>query len=128
MEVGPLARTLLAYAAGKPDVKAAVDGALAKLSLPPAALFSTMGRIAARALEAEIMVGHLSGWVAQLDDNNGSAPHRGRSPRGAAGVYGLGNRTYTRGGVYPTPSGGSGAHANPVLGGRNRRAHRQVSR
>ena len=28
-----------------------------------------MGRIAARALEAEIMAGHLSEWVAQLDDN-----------------------------------------------------------
>jgi hydrogenase large subunit len=28
-----------------------------------------MGRIAARALEAEIMVGHLEQWVAKLDDN-----------------------------------------------------------
>lgn len=69
MEVGPLARTVIAYASGKPDVKTAVDGALAKLNLPAAALFSTMGRIAARALEAEIMAGHLSEWVAQLDDN-----------------------------------------------------------
>ncbi|MEI9977602.1 MAG: nickel-dependent hydrogenase large subunit [Edaphobacter sp.] len=69
MEVGPLARTLIAYASGDQQVKKAVDGALAKLSLPPAALYSTMGRIAARAIEAEIMVGRLSGWVAQLDDN-----------------------------------------------------------
>ncbi|MBB6143836.1 Ni,Fe-hydrogenase I large subunit [Silvibacterium bohemicum] len=69
METGPLARTLIAYASGKPDVKTAVDGALAKLNLPLSALYSTMGRIAARALEAEIMVGRLSGWVAQLDDN-----------------------------------------------------------
>jgi Ni,Fe-hydrogenase I large subunit len=69
MEVGPLARTLIAYASGNDRVKKIVDDALEKLSLPPAALYSTMGRIAARALEAEIMVGRLSGWVAQLDDN-----------------------------------------------------------
>ncbi|QMV19885.1 hydrogenase 1 large subunit [Granulicella sp. 5B5] len=69
MEVGPLARTLVAYASGDDQVKKIVDAALAKLSLPPSALYSTMGRIAARAIEAEIMVGRLSGWVAQLDDN-----------------------------------------------------------
>ncbi len=69
MEVGPLSRTLIAYAAGKPQVKAAVDGALAQLNLPLTALFSTMGRIAARAIEAQILVGQLSGWVAKLDDN-----------------------------------------------------------
>jgi hydrogenase large subunit len=69
MEVGPLARTLVAYASGDEQVKKVVDAALTKLNLPPSALYSTMGRIAARALEAEIMVGRLSGWVAQLDDN-----------------------------------------------------------
>lgn len=69
MEVGPLSRTLIAYAAGKPQVKAAVDGALAQLNLPLTALFSTMGRIAARAIEAQILVCQLSAWVAKLDDN-----------------------------------------------------------
>lgn len=69
MEVGPLARTLIAYASGDEQVKKAVDAALTTLSLPQSALYSTMGRIAARAIEAEIMVGRLSGWVAQLDDN-----------------------------------------------------------
>ena len=69
MEVGPLARLLVAYASGDDQVKKAVDAALAKLNLPASALYSTMGRIAARALEAEIMVGRLSGWVAQLDAN-----------------------------------------------------------
>ena len=48
-EVGPLARTLIAYASGKDSVKKLVDGTLAKLNLPLTALFSTMGRIAARA-------------------------------------------------------------------------------
>lgn len=69
MEVGPLARTLIAYASGHQEVRQLVDGTLTKLNLPPNALFSTMGRIAARALEADIMVGRLSGWIAQLDDN-----------------------------------------------------------
>ena len=69
MEVGPLARTLIAYAKGSEPVKKLVDGALAKLNLPLTGLFSTMGRIAARALESAIMVGHLEEWVAKLDDN-----------------------------------------------------------
>jgi hydrogenase large subunit len=69
METGPLARTLITYASGNQQVKALVDSTLAKLKLPPTALYSTMGRIAARALEADIMVGRLSNWVAQLDDN-----------------------------------------------------------
>ena len=50
MEVGPLARLLVAYASGQPDVKTLVDSTLATLKAPPAALFSTLGRIAARAL------------------------------------------------------------------------------
>ncbi len=69
MEVGPLARTLVAYASGDQQVKQLVDSTLAKLKLPASALFSTLGRVAARALEADIMVSRLSDWVAQLDDN-----------------------------------------------------------
>jgi Ni,Fe-hydrogenase I large subunit len=69
MEVGPLARAVISYASGNAEVKKRVDGALAKLNLPPTALFSTMGRIAARALEADYMADTLSVWVQQLDDN-----------------------------------------------------------
>jgi Ni,Fe-hydrogenase I large subunit len=69
MEVGPLARTLVAYASGDQLVKQLVDSTLAKLKLPASALFSTLGRVAARALEADILVSRLSDWVAQLDDN-----------------------------------------------------------
>jgi Ni,Fe-hydrogenase I large subunit len=69
MEVGPLARTLVAYVAGKPNVKKAVDGVLAKFGAPPTALFSTLGRIAARAIEAQLIANELEGWVNQLDDN-----------------------------------------------------------
>lgn len=51
MEVGPLARLLVAYASGRQDVKDIVDGTLQKLNVPVAALFSTLGRTAARGLE-----------------------------------------------------------------------------
>jgi len=51
MEVGPLARYLVAYARGQEDIKAQVDGLLAALDLPLTALFSTLGRTAARGLE-----------------------------------------------------------------------------
>ncbi len=69
MEVGPLARLLVAYASGQPDVKALVDATLAKLKAPPAALFSTLGRVAARALETQLLASHLVGWIEQLGNN-----------------------------------------------------------
>ncbi|MBZ5534290.1 MAG: nickel-dependent hydrogenase large subunit [Acidobacteriia bacterium] len=67
MEVGPLARMLVAYASGHNDVQAVVNGVLAKLGAPATALFSTLGRIAARAIETQIMVHKLKGWVEDLD-------------------------------------------------------------
>jgi hydrogenase large subunit len=69
VEVGPLARTLIAYASGNAAVQQAVNGVLAKFNAPPTALFSTLGRIAARAIEAQIVAGQLGNWVAELDDN-----------------------------------------------------------
>ena len=52
MEVGPLARVMIAYAKGDTDVKQLVDDVLKKLDLPITALHSALGRTAARALEA----------------------------------------------------------------------------
>ena len=69
MEVGPLARMLVAYASGNTEVKTLVDATLAKLNAPPAALFSTLGRVAARALETQMTVNHLEGWFEQLRQN-----------------------------------------------------------
>jgi hydrogenase large subunit len=69
MEVSPLARTLVAYAAGNPAVRKHVDAALQALNAPPTALFSTLGRIAARAIEAQIMADQLPNWIAELDDH-----------------------------------------------------------
>jgi hydrogenase large subunit len=51
MEVGPLARYLVAYARGQEDIKEQVDSLLADLDVPVTALFSTLGRTAARGLE-----------------------------------------------------------------------------
>lgn len=51
MEVGPLARVLVGYARGREDFKAVVDKALKDLDIPVTALFSTLGRTAARGLE-----------------------------------------------------------------------------
>ncbi len=53
MEVGPLARMVIAYMAGNTQVKELVDGALKKLDVPITALFSTLGRTAARGLECQ---------------------------------------------------------------------------
>lgn len=51
MEVGPLSRVLIGYAKGISDYKEVVDSTLAKLNVPVTALFSTLGRTAARGLE-----------------------------------------------------------------------------
>jgi hydrogenase large subunit len=56
MEVGPLARMLVGYASGKTEYKDVVNEALGKLKVPPAALFSTLGRTAARGLETQLAV------------------------------------------------------------------------
>jgi len=51
MEVGPLARYVVAYARGDEEIRDQVDGLLHDLGLPLTALFSTLGRTAARGLE-----------------------------------------------------------------------------
>ncbi|MBK1630034.1 hydrogenase 2 large subunit [Thiohalocapsa halophila] len=66
MEVGPLARVLMLYANGDQRTKALVDGTLKQLDLPLDALYSTMGRTAARTLETTIMVDAVQGWYDSL--------------------------------------------------------------
>jgi hydrogenase large subunit len=51
MEVGPLARFVIGYVKGMPEFKEPVDMVLGKLGVPITALFSTLGRTAARGLE-----------------------------------------------------------------------------
>ncbi len=54
MEVGPLSRLLVSYAAGRADVKETVDATLGKLGVPVDALFSTLGRTAARGIDCAL--------------------------------------------------------------------------
>jgi hydrogenase large subunit len=73
MEVGPLARMLVAYAS--PDapshasVKEKVDTALGHLGVGPEALFSTLGRTAARGIETWVIAEAALGWLDQLAAN-----------------------------------------------------------
>jgi len=68
MEVGPLARILVAYAAGRPDVKEVVGQVLGKLQVPPEALFSTLGRTAARGIDAALGVVWIKEFFGELMD------------------------------------------------------------
>lgn len=54
MEVGPLARVLMLYATGNAQAKELVEMTLKRLNVPVTALFSTLGRTAARGLETKI--------------------------------------------------------------------------
>jgi hydrogenase large subunit len=69
MEVGPLARMLMMYATGNEQAKALVDMTLAKLEVPVQALFSTLGRTAARTLESKLIADNMQGWYDQLIAN-----------------------------------------------------------
>jgi [NiFe] hydrogenase large subunit/hydrogenase large subunit len=66
MEVGPLARMLVAYGRGHKHVQEAVNGALKALSVGPEALFSTLGRVAARGLETSVIVDKMGDWLDEL--------------------------------------------------------------
>jgi hydrogenase large subunit len=69
MEVGPLARVLMMYATGNAQARDLVGMALGKLELPPEALFSTMGRTAARTLESKLIADAMQSWYDQLMTN-----------------------------------------------------------
>ncbi|MBK7597720.1 MAG: nickel-dependent hydrogenase large subunit [Acidobacteria bacterium] len=66
MEVGPLARLLVAFAKGNTEVKDVVTEALQKLNVPVDALFSTLGRTAARGLETRLVVRWMKEFYDQL--------------------------------------------------------------
>ncbi len=65
-EVGPLARQLNAYIRGFAPTKALVDHVLGHFKAPPSALFSVLGRHAARAIEAKIVADSMADWVLQM--------------------------------------------------------------
>ncbi len=71
MEVGPLSRMLVAYASGHERVKALVGAVLQKLGVGPEALFSTLGRVAARGIETQILAEKMGDWLTELGQNMG---------------------------------------------------------
>ena len=66
MEVGPLSRLIVAYASGNAQVKELVGSTLGKLNVPVDALFSTLGRVAARALDGALAMDWLKEYFAEL--------------------------------------------------------------
>lgn len=71
MEVGPLAATLVAYLAGRKDVKALVDTVLAAVGAAgkPAALMSNLGRLAGRVVHAKVNADNALKWADELVAN-----------------------------------------------------------
>jgi len=101
MEVGPLARMIVGYASGSKEIQSVVNGALKALNAPPAVLFSTLGRIAARALEAQMMANKLESWVDQLDSNM------------AHGKVAMFNPVHWDPSTWPSSASGYGWHEAP---------------
>jgi len=100
IEVGGLARVLVAYLRGVPEIKTLVDSTLAKLGVAgkPEVLISTLGRTAARPLEAlyvgNLMIDQVNELIASLkggdskffqpyDDAQGAGVGMWEAPRGA---------------------------------------------
>lgn len=76
MEVGPLARILVAYASGHKETKAAVDMVLGKLGVGAPALFSTLGRTAARGVDALLIAQQTPKWLDELIGNISKGDYR----------------------------------------------------
>ncbi len=69
MEVGPLSRVLMLYAKGHEQTRELVDMTLQKLDVPVRALFSTLGRTAARTLETKVIGDTMQNWYDNLVAN-----------------------------------------------------------
>ena len=99
MEVGPLARMLVAYGSGMPEAKAAIEGFLQDTDLRDfSAMYSVIGRTAARALETQIIAHAMDGWLDRLSPGtsafrstavplNGTGMGLNEAPRGALGHW-----------------------------------------
>lgn len=68
-EVGPLAQCLVSYARGHKPTQDAVNMVLKKLGIGPEALFSTLGRTAARGIETLLVSNEASKWLDALEAN-----------------------------------------------------------
>ncbi len=71
MEVGALARMLVAYASGQPTVQKLINGTLAAIGHAgqPQVLLGVIGRIAARALECKMVADSMTQWGLEIIEN-----------------------------------------------------------
>jgi len=69
MEVGPLSRVLMLYAKGHEQTRELVNLTLKTLDVPVDALFSTLGRTAARGLETKVVADNMQTWYNNLVGN-----------------------------------------------------------
>ena len=69
METGPLAQVLVAYAQNHKTIKPAVDGVLKALNVGPEALFSTLGRTAARGIQTLVIAQQTENWLNEYENN-----------------------------------------------------------
>ena len=69
MEVGCLSRVLMMYASGHEQTQELVNYTLRTLDVPVEALFSTLGRTAARTLETKVVADNLQVWYDNLIGN-----------------------------------------------------------
>ncbi len=119
MEVGPLARWVMGYAQGRPDYKEPTDAVLKKLGVPVGALFSTLGRTAARGLECQWSAHKLKGYFNKLMATL------------KAGDFATANADKWEPASWPRAARGSGFSEAPrrragPLGPDRRRSHRQL--
>ncbi|MDD2735736.1 MAG: nickel-dependent hydrogenase large subunit [Desulfuromonadaceae bacterium] len=101
MEVGPLARILVAYASGHKETKAVVDLVLGKLGVGAPALFSTLGRTAARGIDALLIAQQTPKWLDELIGNI------------SKGDYRIHNNERWDPSTWPTEAKGYGFHEAP---------------
>lgn len=68
IETGPLATVLVNYAQGHKEIVSNVNAVLKTLGVGPEALFSTLGRTAARGIETMTIANQLLGWINEYKD------------------------------------------------------------
>jgi [NiFe] hydrogenase large subunit len=112
MEAGALSRMLVAYAKGREKVRGLVDAALAALgaSGKPGILFSVIGRVAARALEAKLVVDAMGDWANEI------LGHVASGAKQTFTAYAIPSEAQGAG-LWEAPRGALG-HWNRIQGGR----------
>ena len=75
VEVGPLARVLVAYGMGQKQITDLVDKSIRQLGVGKEALFSTLGRTLARAIETVALMDEIWGWYNKFVVNIGAGDY-----------------------------------------------------